>query len=99
LNDVWTFCITSKTWSEVKIKNATSFEGRMCHSASLCGDRIFVYGGMKNADTTFESLSVLCLDGKSEDLEEGKHHLLSYFNILFQLVIAIIILHLTLGKK
>jgi tRNA(Ile2) C34 agmatinyltransferase TiaS len=41
----------------------------MCHSACLYGDRIYVYGGMKNPDTTLDSISILCLDGRSEDLE------------------------------
>jgi hypothetical protein len=27
--------------------------------------------GMKNPDTTLDNLSILCLDGKVEDLEEG----------------------------
>ena len=27
--------------------------------------------GMKNPDTTLDKLSILCLDGKVEDLEEG----------------------------
>jgi len=26
---------------------------------------------MKNPDTTLDSLAILCLDGKTEDLEEG----------------------------
>jgi hypothetical protein len=72
LNDVWIYSILNKSWSEIRVKNSSIFEGRMCHSATLFGDRIFVYGGMKNADTTFETLTILCLDGKTEDLEEGK---------------------------
>jgi hypothetical protein len=27
--------------------------------------------GMKNAETTLDSHSILCLDGKTEDLDEG----------------------------
>jgi hypothetical protein len=65
------YCVPTKIWTEVKIKNSSVFEGRMCHSASILGERIYIYGGMKNADSTFENLSVLCLDGKTEDLEEG----------------------------
>lgn len=43
----------------------------MCHSASLYNDKIFIYGGMKNGDSTFDNLIALCLDGKTEELEEG----------------------------
>jgi hypothetical protein len=60
-----------KSWSEVKVMNASMFDGRMCHSAVLYDDRIYVYGGMKNAESTLESMAVLCLDGKCEDLEES----------------------------
>jgi hypothetical protein len=28
--------------------------------------------GMKNAETTLDSLSILCLDGKTDDIEDGK---------------------------
>lgn len=78
------YSVTSKIWTVVKIQNSSLFDGRMCHSASIKGEKIYVYGGMKNADSTFENLSVLCLDGKIEELEEGK--LLEYnFLILNQL--------------
>ncbi len=30
---------------------------------------------MKNAETTLDSLSILCLDGKTDDLEDGKSYL------------------------
>ena len=70
-NDVWVFNLSSKHWSEIKVKNEAIFEGRMCQSASLHENRIYVYGGMKNADVTFDNLVILCLDGKTDDLEEG----------------------------
>ncbi len=61
----------NKNWVEISVKNPSAFEGRMCHSASLYGERIYIYGGMKNADVTLDSVSVLCLDGVTEDLENG----------------------------
>lgn len=30
-----------------------------------------IYKGMKNAETTLDSHSILCLDGKTDDLEDG----------------------------
>lgn len=45
--------------------------------------------GMKNPDTTLDNLSILCLDGKVEDLEEGNliiskyQFLMSNFLLIF----------------
>jgi hypothetical protein len=75
LNDVWMYDVTSKSWSELKIMNATMFDGRLCHSSVLYDDRVYVYGGMKNAESTLESMAILCLDGKFEDLEDSKRYL------------------------
>lgn len=40
---------------------------------------------MKNPDTTLDSLAILCLDGKTEDLEEGIYFykLTLEYNLLF----------------
>ncbi len=46
---------------------------------------------MKNPDTTLDSLAILCLDGKTEDLEEGiyfykftlEYNLLFFNNIFY----------------
>lgn len=72
LNDVWVYDIINKTWSEVKVANPSNFEGRLCHSACLIDEKVYVYGGMKNAENTLDSLAILCLDGISSDLEESK---------------------------
>jgi hypothetical protein len=55
----------------------------MCHSASLFNEKILIYGGMKNAEIILDTLSVLCLDGKCEELEEGNllYIILYYFTI------------------
>jgi hypothetical protein len=45
----------------------------MCHSAVLYSDRIYLYGGMKSADMTFENMIILCLDGRTEDFEESNN--------------------------
>ena len=34
--------------------------------------------GMKNPDTTLDTLAILCLDGQLEDLEEGNLIILNY---------------------
>ena len=79
LNDVWIYTLIMKSWSELKLNNPNIFEGRFCHSASLSGDKIFIYGGMKNAEETLDNLSVLCLNGKIEELEECN----KYNNLIF----------------
>ena len=45
LNDVWMYNAISKFWSQIKVPNQDQFEGRFCHSATLIGDRIYIYGG------------------------------------------------------
>ena len=51
---------------------------------------------MKNPDTTLDTLAILCLDGKFEDLEEGNliivHYqlLMSNFNYILFLMIKMI---------
>jgi hypothetical protein len=30
-----------------------------------------IKAGMKNAETTLDNLAILCLDGKTDDLEDG----------------------------
>ncbi len=46
LNDVWLYNISKKTWSEIKISNPNIFDGRLCHSTCIYGDKIYVYGGI-----------------------------------------------------
>jgi hypothetical protein len=69
-----------KSWSEIKIINASMFDGRFCHSAVINEDRVFIYGGMKNAETTLDNMAILCLDGGYDDLEESKHDLILEHN-------------------
>jgi len=45
LNDVWIYNISHKNWNELKVKNSELFEARFCHSATLIGERIYIYGG------------------------------------------------------
>ena len=66
--------ITYKSWSELKVNNMNIFDCRFCHSAVISGnsgDKILIYGGMKNAVRTLDSLAVLCLDGNVQELEES----------------------------
>jgi hypothetical protein len=46
LNDAWIYNTINKIWSEIKVPNSDIFEARFCHSATLIGERIFVYGGI-----------------------------------------------------
>jgi hypothetical protein len=64
--------ISIKTWSEVKINNNYTFESRLCHTCSVYGTKLFVFGGMKNSDVTLDTLSILCLDGNFQEFEENK---------------------------
>jgi len=59
-----------KSWNELKPSRANLFDGRFCHSCSLYNDRLFIYGGLKNAEITLDNLAILCLDGKVSDIEE-----------------------------
>ncbi len=43
---------------------------------------IFYKLGMKNAETTLDSLSILCLDGKTDDLEEGKQIIIKKIHLI-----------------
>ena len=45
LNDVWIYNTSIKLWSEVRINYGDAFDARFCHSATLVGDKIYVYGG------------------------------------------------------
>lgn len=54
----------------------------MCHSATLYKNNIYIYGGMKNADVTFEDLIVLSLDGKTGNFKESI--IIIYIFIIFQ---------------
>jgi N-acetylneuraminic acid mutarotase len=45
LNDVWLYNISAKAWSEIKIVNPNIFDGRLCNSACIYGERVYVYGG------------------------------------------------------
>ena len=57
---------------ELKASNDDVFDSRLCHSCSVYGNKLFVFGGMKNSDVTLDTLSILCLDGKYEEFEENK---------------------------
>ena len=72
LNDVWLYNISSKNWTELKASNSFIFESRFCHSCSVFGEKLFVFGGMKNSDDTLDTLSILSLDGKNDEFEENK---------------------------
>lgn len=52
--------------------NKSIFESRLCHSCSVHSEKLYIFGGMKNSDITLDSLSILCLDGKHEELEQVK---------------------------
>lgn len=59
---------------------------------------------MKNPDTTLDSLAILCLDGKTEDLEEGIYfykftleYNLLFFNIIFLYIMNYMIFKLKLS--
>jgi hypothetical protein len=70
-------------WNELIIKNNNLFEGRMCHSATLYKNNIYVYGGMKNADVTFEDLIILSLDGNTGNFKESI--IIIYYFIIFSI--------------
>jgi hypothetical protein len=48
--------------------------------------------GMKNPDTTLDNLSILCLDGKVEDLEEGNLIIPKYELLMSNFYIFLIIM-------
>ena len=66
---------------ELKIVNPELFESRLCHSAVVLEEKIYIFGGknffnfilgMKNADETLDNFSILCLDGNIKPFDCGK---------------------------
>ena len=43
------------------------FESRMFHSATLIENKIIIFGGLIDSDTTIDTISILSLEGKQVD--------------------------------
>lgn len=68
LNDVWVFCLESKTWKEIQPSN--QLRGRMTHICYSYKDTLIVFGGMTHEKAVLNELAILHF-GKDKKQSNG----------------------------
>ena len=63
LNDIWIYSIPTKSYFEIILK-LNPFDERMFHTSNLIDNNLIIFGGMKDADNTLDTLYIISLDGK-----------------------------------